>query len=197
MLKSEFVLMHARWLYLGLFILGGGGITAVQAQPVAFACPRAGVVEERGLGKLQYTGPASSDPMVCNRLNYKNESESRLFNFYLLESSSNAAVKAGLSDLFAGRQARVSFDYTSPTRYLSHETWTILRREKISIGGQQLDTVVFDRETLYQTRGAFHGHFVQWLDPKNGLWVKSETNVISGQVNGQPSNYQDHAITLP
>jgi hypothetical protein len=189
--------MRAQWLYGGLFVLGCGGITAAQAQPVAFTCPRPGVIEERGLGKLQYTGPASNDPMICNRLNYKNEPESRLYNFYLLEGTSNAAVKTGLSDLLSGRQAKVSFDYTSPTRYLSHETWTILRREKVSIGGQQLDTVVFDRETLYETRGAFHGHFVQWLDPKNGLWVKSETNVISGQVNGQPVTYQDHSITLP
>ena len=57
--------------------------------------------------------------------------------------------------------------------------------------------MVFDRETMYQTRGAFHGHFVQWLDTKNGLWVKSETNFISGQINGQPQSYLDHSITVP
>ena len=189
--------MRAQWIYAGVLMTGFGSVTTAGAQPVTFACPRAGVIEERGLGKLQYTEPAANDPMICNRLNYKNEPESRLFNFYLLESSSNAAVKAGLTELFAGRQAKVSFDYTSPTRYLSHETWSILRREKITVGGKPLDTVVFDRETLYETRGAFHGHFVQWLDPKSGLWVKSETNVISGQVNGQPQSYQDRSITLP
>jgi hypothetical protein len=80
---------------------------------------------------------------------------------------------------------------------LSHETWTILRREQVNIGGKPIDTVVFDREALYETRGAFHGHFTQWLNPKNGLWVKSETNVVSGQAAGQPPSYQDHAITLP
>lgn len=187
-----------KFLYLGLGVLVTI-ISAVgaRAQPVNFACPRAGVIEERGLGKLQYTGAAPNDAFVCNRLNYKNEPESRLFNFYLLESSSNAAVRAGLADLFAGKQASVSFDYTSPTRYLSHETWKVLRREQVTIGGKALDTVVFDRETTYETRGAFHGHFVQWLEPKSGLWVKSETNVISGQVAGQPPSYQDHSITLP
>ena len=101
-----------------------------------FSCPRAGVIEERGLGKLQYTGAAANDPVVCNRLNYKNEPEARLFNFYLLEDSSNAAVRAALSDLFSGRKASVSFDYTSPTRYLSHETWKQLRREQVTVGGK-------------------------------------------------------------
>jgi hypothetical protein len=173
------------------------GANLAHAQPVPFACPRNGVIEERALGKLQYTGAASNDPYICNRLNYKNEPESRLFNFYLLEDSSNTAVRTALLDLFAGRKTKVTFDYTSPTRYLSHETWTILRHEQVTIGGKAIDTVVCDRETQYETRTAFHGHFVQWLDPKNGLWVKSETNAISGQVNGQPPSYQDHAITLP
>jgi hypothetical protein len=183
--------------YLWLVMALGAGAGVARAQAVDFACPRNGVIEERALGKLQYTGAAATDPVVCNRLNYKNEPESRLFNFYLLENSSNAAVKAGLSDLFSGRKTSVSFDYTSPTRYLSHETWKLLRREQVTIGGKPLNTVVYDRETLYETRSGFHGHFVQWLDPKNGLWVKSETNVISGQVSGQPQTYQDHAITLP
>jgi hypothetical protein len=83
--------------------------------------------------------------------------------------------------------------YASPTRYLSHETSTILRREKITIGGKSLNTAVFDREISYETRGAFHGHFVRWLDPKNGPWVRSEANVISGQ----SPTYRGHSITLP
>jgi hypothetical protein len=189
--------MHARYSGLALFIAISAGATVAQAQPIEFNCPKAGVIEERGLGKIQYTGASPNDPYVCNRIDYRNQPESRLFNFYLLEDSSNAQVKAALTDLFSGRKTSVSFDYTSPTRYLSHETWTILRREPVTIGGKTLNTVVFDRETQYETRGAFHGHFVQWLDPKNGLWVKSETNVISGQTSGQPPTYQDHSITLP
>jgi hypothetical protein len=175
----------------------GAGMSVAQAQVVDFACPKAGVVEERGLGKIQYTGASPSDPYVCNRQNYKNEPEARLFNFYLLEDSSNAAVRAALTEILSGRKPSVKFDYTSPTRYLSHETWTFLRREQVTIAGKAIATVVYDRETTYETRGAFHGHFVQWLDPKNGLWVKGESNFISGQVSGQPPSYQDHSITLP
>jgi hypothetical protein len=177
-----------------LFALGVG---VARAQPVEFTCPRAGVIEERALGRLQYTGAAAGDPLICNRFNYKNEPESRLFNFYELENSSNGAVRGALTELFAGRKTSVSFDYTSPRRYLSHETWSILRREQLNIGGKTFDTVVFDRETTYENRGAFHGHFVQWLSPKNGLWLRSETHFISGQVSGQPPTYQDQSITLP
>jgi hypothetical protein len=171
--------------------------TVSYAQPVAFACPKAGVVAEMGLGKIQFTGASPTDPTVCNRLNYKNEPESRLFNFYLQEPSSNAAVKSALTELFAGRKASVAFDYTSPTHYLSHETWKILRREQITIGGKALDTVVFDREALYETRNANHFHFVQWFDPKSGIWVKNESNVLGGQSNGMPPSYQVHSITGP
>ncbi len=42
----------------------GAGMNLAHAQPVTFACPRAGVIEERGLGSLQYTGPAPNDPFV-------------------------------------------------------------------------------------------------------------------------------------
>jgi hypothetical protein len=182
--------------YLGASVAFGFAAHA-NAQPVPFACPKAGVVAEFGLGKIQYTGASPSDPTMCNRLNYKNEPDSRVFNFYPPEDSSNATIKSNLTELFSGRKASVTFDYTSPTRYLSHETWKILRREQITIGGKPVDTVVFDREALYEGRNSNHFHFVQWFDPKSGIWVKNESNVLGGQSNGMPPSYQVRSITGP
>src|ERR1700712_4845368 len=69
--------MELRYVCLGLAMAVSGSATVAHAQAVNFTCPRAGVTEERGLGKLQYTGAAANDPLVCNRLNYKTEPESR------------------------------------------------------------------------------------------------------------------------
>lgn len=168
-----------------------------QAQPVSFACPKAGTVEERALGKLQYTGPSPSDPLICTFTNYRNEKESRLYNYYPPDAATAGPIKAGLADLFAGRKASVTFDYTSPTHYISHETWKIARRESVSIGGRTVDTVVFDIDRIYETRNENHFHLMGWLDAKDGLWVKGQSNVVSGQANGLPPSYQDHAITVP
>jgi hypothetical protein len=171
-------------------------VGVAQAEPVNFACPRPGTVEERALGKLQYTG-AASDPAVCNFVNYKNEPDARLFNFYPMEPSSTAAVKAGMGDLFAGRKTSVTFDYTSPTRYLSHDTWTFTRREPVVIGGRSFDTVVLELDRQYEGRNQNHWHLVEWLSAKDGLWVKGQSTLVSGQATGMPPSYQDHAITLP
>jgi hypothetical protein len=184
-------------LWLSALVAIGYGVRIAQAQPVDFACPKGGVIEERALGKLLYTGASPSDPYLCNRLNYKNEPEARLFNFYLMGDANNAAVRPALLELLSGRNTKVTFAYTSPTRYLSQETWTFVRREKVAVGGKTIDAIVLDREAEYQNRGAFHGHWVQWLDPKNGLWVKSQFNFISGQTSGQPPSYEDHSITIP
>ena len=188
--------MTSHRFYLAALVAVGFAAQA-SAQPVPFTCPKAGVIADFALGKIHYTGASPSDPAVCNHLNYKNEPESRLFNFYPLEDSSNAAVKSNLTELFSGRKPSVTFDYTSPTHYLSHETWKILRREQITIGGKPVNTVVFDREALYETRNANHFHFVQWFDPKSGIWVKNESNVLGGQANGMPPSYQVRSITGP
>jgi hypothetical protein len=184
-------------LYLGAVMAIVGGISMAIAQPVNFTCPRAGVIEQRGLGKLQYTGPAANDPLVCNYMNYKNEPDARLFNFYPIENSSVPAVKAGLGDLFAGRKTSVTFDYTSPTRYLSHDTWTIQRRQPVTIAGRTVDTVVLVLDRQYEGRNQSHWHLVEYLDIKDGLWVKGESSLVSGQTNGMPPSYQDHDITVP
>jgi hypothetical protein len=55
--------------------------------------------------------------------------------------------------------------------------------------------LALDRQ--YEGRNQNHWHLVEWLDANNGLWVKSESSLVSGQANGMPPSYQDHAITLP
>jgi hypothetical protein len=181
----------------GGLVLAIAAAGIAQAEPVGFACPKAGTIEERALGKLQYTGAAANDPTVCNFVNYKNEPDARLFNFYPMEASSAAAVKAGMGDLFAGRKNTVTFDYTSPTRYLSHDTWTISRHEPVVIGGRSFDTVVLELDRQYEGRNQNRWHLVEWLSARDGLWVKGQSSLVSGQATGMPPSYQDHAITIP
>ena len=50
---------------------------------------------------------------------------------------------------------------------------------------QTFDTIVFDQEITSdpRARSDFHGHYTMWLDPKAGLWLKSDLHVVSGSTN--------------
>jgi hypothetical protein len=180
------------WMVAGCLMCG-----SAHAQPVQFACPKAGTVEQRGLGKITYTGPSPSDPYLCTSLNYANRPQALLFNFYIVDDSSKAAVRTAMIDLLSGAKTSVSFDFTTPRdRYFFHHTWTFLRREHLTIDGWRFNTIVFDEETQ-QTNGAeLHGHFTRWLDPVNGLWLRSRFKYVSGQMTGGVGGYSDVSITL-
>jgi hypothetical protein len=182
----------------------GVAITVSQAQSVNFVCPVPGLVEQRGVAALKYSGTSTGDPYVCLQVDAWGKPQQRLFNFYFLSDSNNtaaanAAARAGLIEFLSGRKTSVSFPYTADNGYISQEAWTFLRREPYNLGGKVYDTVVLSQETTADPRGRsnFHGRYVRWLDLKTGLWLKAELTVIGGESNKWPQAYQDQSITLP
>ena len=181
-----------------------GATTVSFAQPVDFACPKAGTIEQRSITTLKYTGPSPSDPFECTLINRLGKPETRLFNIFLIEDSNNtpaatAPVRAGMLDLLAGRKTSVSFLVASPRGYITHETWTVLRKETLAVDGKSFATVVFDRDLASDPKlqNAFHGHYTNWLDPKTGLWLKSDLTGATGATNYYPQSFQVHSITFP
>jgi hypothetical protein len=178
--------------------------TVAQAQPASFACPKPGTVETRAVTTQKYTGTSPGDPYICSVINRLGKSELRLFNLFLLTDINNneaalAPIKAGMLDLLSGRKTMANFSATAFNGYILDETWTLLRKEKFTVGGASFDTLVFDREIKSDPRGRsdFHGHYTLWLAPSAGLWLKSDLHVISGSTNYYPQAYQDHDITMP
>jgi hypothetical protein len=172
------------------------------AQPVNFICPKAGTVEVRSLGRIQYTGSSATDPYVCKRLNIWGKPQARLFNFYPVGDADYADVRAALSEIFSGKQTRVSFNHARPPRGIPfRETWTFLRRENVTVAGKTFNTIVFDREELqllpFTGDTAFHAHDVLWFDPETGLWVKAQFHPLSGEYQNVEWDYEDLSIIEP
>jgi hypothetical protein len=188
--------MTSRYLQcLGALITICASAGLARAQPIDFSCPKPGTVEERGAYKTQYTGASPSDPYICNGSDSWNKPQTLVFNFYKPGDIQGTDVRTGMIDLFAGRKTSVSVTLGAG----GAETWKILRREQITIAGKKLDTIVFDqeRERFPTSMHPFHGHYTRWLDAKDGLWVKAELSVISGELALERKPYQDSAITLP
>jgi hypothetical protein len=181
--------------YLGALMAIGTSASFAQAQPVDFACPRPGTIEERGAFKTQYTGPSPTDPYLCNGLDSWGKPQALLFNFFRPTDIQGTDVRAGMLDLLASRKTSVSFTFASG----SAETWKMLRHEQVTFAGKKIDTIVIDqeRERFPSSRRPFHGHYTHWLDPRDGLWVKADLNVISGETAMERKPFQDSAITLP
>ena len=186
------------------------------AQPVAFACPKAGTVEERvdptrdgAVSTLKYTGASPGDPYLCARLAASGKPELRLFNFYLISMSdtnstaaANAPVRAGMLELLSGRKASVSFDYTDPDGSVTHQTWMFVRKEPLTVGDKTFDTSVFDQEVIGgKGQGRAAKHYIRWLDQKAGLWLKVNFSVTSigarTATTTYVDGYRDRSITLP
>ena len=188
--------MASRFLrLLGIMAAISTGISFAQAQPIDFACPKPGTVEERGSYKTQYTGTSTSDPYVCNGLDSWSKPQALLFNFYRPGDIERTDVRAGMLELFSGRKTSVSVTLGAG----GAETWKVLRREQVTIAGRKIDAVVFDqeRERFATSTHPFHGHYTRWLDPKDGLWVKAELSIISGEIAMERKPFQDTSIMIP
>jgi hypothetical protein len=195
------------------------GTTVSHAQTVAFACPRAGTVEERvdatrdgAVSTPKYSGTSPGAPYICSRLGPSGKPEFRLFNFYFISitdlsntAAANAPVRAGMLDLLSGRKASVSFPYTDSDGSVTQQTWTFVRKEPFTVNDKTFDTNVFDQEVLGgKEQGRNAKHYMRWLDQKSGLWLKVEFSVISGPVRHGAAQhatyvegYRDRSITLP
>ncbi|HVY16820.1 MAG TPA: hypothetical protein VHB27_16480 [Rhodopila sp.] len=171
------------------------GSTGAMAQTAAFSCPKPGTVEQRGSYTSKYTGTSPGDPFVCVGTNSFDKPFGRLFNWYGPIYSKTPNLRQGMLDLISGRQTHVSFTFEEG----STENWTFLRREDVTIAGRAVHAMVFDheRQRFPSSRHPFHGRYTQWLDPVNGLWVKSVLTASDGEIAMEAKPYQDTLITIP
>jgi hypothetical protein len=176
--------------------------TVAYAQSADFACPKAGTVEQRAVSTITYNGPSPSDPTICMITNRLGKPEQRLYNLFLLSDINNTAsalapMKAGLSDILSGRKTSVTFPGMASNGYIETDTWTFVRKEPLNVGNKTFNTLVFDREVTADPRGrsAFHGHYMMWIDPAAGLWLKNELTGASGSTNMYPQSYRTQTIT--
>ncbi len=102
-------------------------------------------------------------------------------------------------DLLSGRKTTVSFPYTAFNGYIEQDTWTLLRKEQYAIDGKTVEVLVLDHDVAGDPRGtsAFHGRYTHWLDPKSGVWLKTELTVVSGSANFWPQAYRVRSVTAP
>ncbi len=177
-------------------------ITVVHAQSADFACPKAGTVEQRAVSSTTYNGPSPSDPTICMITNRLGKPEQRLYNLFPLSDINNnasalAPMKAGLSDILSGRKTSVTFPSTLSNGYIEKDTWTFVRKEPLQVGNKTFNTLVLDREITADPRGrsGFHGHYIMWIDPAAGLWLKSELTDASGNTNMYPQSSRVRTVT--
>jgi hypothetical protein len=176
--------------------------TAAYAQSADFACPKAGTVEQRAVSTITYNGPSPSDPTICMITNRVGKPEQRLYNLFLLSDINNTAsalapMKAGLSDMLSGRKTSVTFPGMASNGYIEKDTWTFVRKEPLTVGNKTFNTLVFDREVTADPRGrsTFHGHYMMWIDPAAGLWLKVELTGATGSTNMYPVSYRVQTVT--
>jgi hypothetical protein len=177
--------------------------TGSNAQAINYACPKAGTVVQNGAYTFKFTGPSVSDPFIC-QLGSASKVQLRLFNFYALSdrintSEVNAPLRAAMADLLEGRKNTVTVHYTNRLGYVQTETWTFLRAEPYTVDGKTFKTIVFDHDLVADPRGTSrcHAHYVRWLDPETGIWVRSDLTVLGGQCGTYPQSYRVDAITVP
>jgi hypothetical protein len=163
------------------------GLTPVRAnaQPVSFTCPRAGTVVEYASGQESYLGTVPGNPFICAKKNLWGKDKTLIFNFYLVMDSDVPAVQAGMQALMANPGQPVSFIYIAASnRNQYKDTWVLLRREFVVLDGRKIDAVVFGREQEGRLGNSFHSKSTWWLDPRTGVWLKSEVTDLAGQAIG-------------
>ena len=182
-----------------------GVSSACFAQPVAFACPKAGTVEVRGPYIFKYTGPSSDDPYICTLIDPWGRPDHELFNIYRLSgrfdtAEANAAAREGMLELLSGQKTSVRFEYTNANGTVDVQIWTMLRQERYQLNGKTYELIVFDNEHISDSRTnrSLHAHYIRWLNPEMGLWLKAELQIVSGgDTWHHPKPYVDTDITLP
>jgi len=177
-------------------------ITAAAAQSTGFVCPKAGTVEQRAVSTVTYNGSSPEDPAICMLTNRLRKPEQRLYNLFLLSNINNnasamAPIKAGMSDILSGRKTGVTFPAMEYNGYITTNKWTFVRREPLTVGNKTFNTLVLDREVTAdpRARSDFHGHYMMWIDPAAGIWLKVELSAASGATRGYPQSSRVHAIT--
>ena len=108
------------------------------------------------------------------------------------------AAREAFIALLSGSQKSVTYEFVEASSRLQlRETRTLLRHEILTVDGKPFDTIVFSRRS-HNVHDVWVGDYTLWLDPRNGLWLKSEYRHIAGQLHGTlGGNYKDVSVTLP
>jgi hypothetical protein len=134
-------------------------------------------------------------------VDFRGKADSLLFNYFPVNDQYKAEdARNGFSALLSGRLKSATFEFTSAwNRHLIRDTWTFLRRETLIVDGKPFETIVFSRRAfIVKSQGGWLGNFTLWLDPKNGLWLKSEFHLLNGTVDGtQWFNFRVLSVALP
>ena len=177
--------------------------SATSSDAIAFRCPLPGAAVTYSNGiTLRYTGAEPNDPFVCLRRNANGDTQRLLYNVYPLPAVNEQAIRAGMARLWPASQGgSSSFVYISETTAGGGHTsqfqqrWRVERRERLSIGGNERDTVVLTRVREGMLGNNFHATNTLWVDVATGLTVRSDIAVTRGVSNEQ--NVVATAITAP
>lgn len=138
--------------------------------------------------------------LICNLLDPGGRPDHYLFDIYRLSgrfdtAESNAAVREGMLDLLSGRKTNVRyFD-----GFVSSHICTLPEREHYQIKEKNYEAIVFDDKYTSDSKkkNFFHVHYIRCLNPETGLWLKSEFQGLSGDINLYEKPYLDTDITIP
>lgn len=189
-----------------LWMAAAGENQMAKAQSVDFSCPRTGTAETRARTDVvqqttwRYIGVSDYDPYVCNRVDSLGQKQSFLFNYLQVnEHEKEEGAREAFIALLSGSQKSITYEWFSPlNRKQFHEEWTILRHETLIVDGKPFDTIVFSRRS-HTINGVWVGDYTLWLDPKSGLWLRSEYRILAqagGIAATLSANYKDVLIAL-
>ncbi len=113
-------------------------------------------------------------------------------------AESEQPVLSALGGFFATPTKPVTFIYVSSgNRNQYKDTWSFVREEKIMVGQNQINTLVFSRVQEGMLANNFVGRWTHWLDPVTRIWIKHEVQVTSGYATGINTPGMLKAITKP
>jgi hypothetical protein len=170
--------------------------TTVISHAAERLCPPAGTVIENSVGsRIRFT--ESTDP-YCNYVDTKGEPRLRWRSLW---PASSRLVKEGgaeLSKLWpleVGKKVTVTY---SEGAGAWHFTYTILRRELVSVPAGQFDTFVIEQEERGIANGpGYRGFLRHWYAPELGYYVKQEFVIESGTHRNPPANFVATAVRVP
>lgn len=155
--------------------------------PMAFRCPANGVSTQvqdfAQIVTVNYQG-TTGDPTLC-QFTRSGQSQSNYFGQYPLGVSMGLGqLRTGFASLFAGTATSFSADYRvdflGGRQATFNDTWSVLGVDTVTIGGQPVRTLVFQRIQRGEVGNAFQGTERQWYDPASGVWVKRQVINTNG-----------------
>ncbi len=111
-------------------------------------------------------------------------------------------MRLAMGELFSGQKSEVTFDIPPPSgvAQIAQHTWKRLGEDVLVIGGQQVDTTIYQLGSAgaYFAREpqSFRREWKLWY-PTSGIVVKGKMTPIWGPWNGAPPHWEVTSITTP